>query len=103
MNISSIRQHFQQGTLLKAAKEKIVKQRYQTSSFTSPIFAGKINYLNIYEESLTKFQQKCDIRDYLDMSQTLNHIAKNNIPGDRKNCFTIYSQFSGFYIVLKIS
>lgn len=72
--------------------------RYQTSSFTSPIFAGKINYLNIYEESLTIFQQKCDIRDYLDMSQTLNHIAKNNIPGDIAE-FGSFREPSGYFIV----
>lgn len=71
--------------------------RYQTGSFTSPLFAQQIDYISIYEESLTKFQQKCDIRDYLDLCQSLNHIAKNNIPGDVAE-FGSYRGHSGYLI-----
>ncbi len=71
--------------------------RYHTDSFTSPLFAGSIDYLSIYEESLTRFEQKCDIRDYLDLSQTLNHIAKNKIPGDIAE-FGSFRGHSGYLI-----
>jgi hypothetical protein len=55
--------------------------KYTDYSFTSPLFADNIDYLDIYEESLTRFEQKCDIRDYMDLCQAMKHIAKNNISG----------------------
>lgn len=71
--------------------------RYQTSSFTSPLFADQVDYLSIYEESLTKFQQKCDIRDFMDMSQLLKHIRRTKITGDVAE-FGSYRGHSGYLI-----
>ena len=71
---------------------------YKTTSFTSPLFAGNIDFTDIYEESLTKFQQKCDIRDYMDLCQTLSHVAKNKIPGEVAE-FGSFRGHSGYLIV----
>jgi len=71
--------------------------RYREDSFTSPLFRGPIDFISIYEESLMHFQQKCDIRDYMDLCQALMHVAKNNIPGDVAE-FGSYRGHSGYLI-----
>lgn len=70
---------------------------YQTYSFTSPLFADRIDYLSIYEESLRRFEQKCDIRDYMDLCQALKHVTKNNIQGDIAE-FGSFRGHSGYLI-----
>ena len=71
--------------------------RYHSSSFTSPLFAGKIDFVSIYEESLTRFGQKCEIRDYLDLCQALSHIVTRKIPGDVAE-FGSFKGHSGYLI-----
>ena len=70
---------------------------YQTYSFTSPLFADRIDYISIYEASLKRFEQKCDIRDYMDLCQALRHIVKNKIKGDIAE-FGSFRGHSGYLI-----
>lgn len=70
---------------------------YQTYSFTSPLFSDRIDYVSIYEESLKRFEQKCDIRDYMDLCQALRHITKNKIEGEIAE-FGSFRGHSGYLI-----
>lgn len=56
--------------------------RYGNGEFVSPLLSrfGSA-FFDIYEESLTKFEKKTDIRDYIDLAQSLVSIADRKIPG----------------------
>jgi hypothetical protein len=57
--------------------------RYQNGDFVSPLLAiSGSSYYDIYRESLTRFEQKTDIRDYLDLSQLLYSITSRGIQGN---------------------
>ncbi|HNS11829.1 MAG TPA: TylF/MycF/NovP-related O-methyltransferase [Bacteroidia bacterium] len=74
------------------------KQDHQHSfDFVSPLFHGEIDYFKIYEESLLRFEKKCDIRDYMDLCQLIEHIHKSNIEGDVAE-FGSYKGHSGYLI-----
>ena len=78
--------------------ERIQKlDRYHSTSFTSPLFASNVDFVSIYEESLTRFGQKCEIRDYLDLCQALSYIVARKIPGDVAE-FGSYKGHSGYLI-----
>lgn len=57
--------------------------RYANEDFVSPLLAqhGRA-YLDIYRESLTRFGQKTDVRDYLDLCQLLTSVVTRGVPGN---------------------
>lgn len=54
---------------------------YRDTFFVSPALRDAVPVYQIYEESLTRFEQKCGLRDYLDLYQLLRHVHTQNIPG----------------------
>ncbi|MBP6335639.1 MAG: class I SAM-dependent methyltransferase [Bacteroidia bacterium] len=74
------------------------KQDHQHSlDFVSPILIEESDYFKIYEESLTRFEKKCDIRDYMDLCQLIKSIIDRNIPGDVAE-FGSFKGHSGYLI-----
>jgi len=69
----------------------------KTSSFVSPLLISKINYFDIYEESLLKFNKKCQIRDYMDICQILDWMLNQDLDGDLVE-FGSLEGHSGFLI-----
>ncbi len=57
--------------------------RYQNEDFVTPLVAESGDaFYRIYERSLERFQQKTEIRDYLDFSQILKSLAQRAVPGN---------------------
>lgn len=54
---------------------------YRETYFQSPVLHDSIPVYAIYEESLQHFEQKCGLRDYLDLYQLLRHIHLHRVPG----------------------
>jgi len=65
--------------------------------FVSPLFHSEIDHFKIYEESLERFEKKCDIRDYMDLCQLLEHVHEADIIGDVAE-FGSYKGHSGYLI-----
>ena len=55
---------------------------YAETHFVSPVLLDQPNPYEIYEESLHFFEQKCGLRDFLDLYQLLKNLVINEIPGD---------------------
>lgn len=55
---------------------------YSDTFFVAPQLAEPFSVYGIYEESLTRFEQKCGLRDYLDLAQAVAQIARSGVPGD---------------------
>lgn len=70
---------------------------YSSTYFVSPLLAGDAPAYEIYEESLTHFEQKCDIRDFLDLFQAIENMVKGEIAGDIVE-FGSYKGHSGYLI-----
>ena len=70
---------------------------YHDFYFVGPLLKDEIDYLAIYEESLRRFEQKCDIRDYLDLCQLIREIVINKVPGDIAE-FGAFRGHSGYLI-----
>jgi len=89
---------FENVVLTQLPFDRIEKvDRYRSASFTSPLFAEPIDFISIYKESLTRFGQKCEIRDYLDLCQGLLHVVRSKIPGGIAE-FGSYKGHSGYLI-----
>jgi predicted O-methyltransferase YrrM len=73
------------------------RDEYRDTFFVSPVLLDQPTPYEIYEESLLKFEQKCGLRDYLDLYQLLRHIVDNRIPGDIAE-FGSYRGHSGWLI-----
>jgi hypothetical protein len=73
------------------------RDEYRDTFFVSPVLLDQPSPYEIYEESLLKFEQKCGLRDYLDLYQLLRHIVDNRIPGDIAE-FGSYRGHSGWLI-----
>ncbi len=57
--------------------------RYQNGDFVSPLLAASgSSFYDIYRESLTRFQLKTDIRDYLDLCQLLHSVVQRGVAGN---------------------
>jgi hypothetical protein len=85
-----------------AALEKY--DHYNKFSFVSPILTSGINFNEIYNESIPKFgldtplfeyTAKCDIRDFMDLNQILDHLERNKLQGDIAE-FGSYKGHSGY-------
>ena len=70
---------------------------YAGTFFISPLLRDEIDVYGLYEESLQHFEQKCGLRDYLDLYQMLRHVCSNQVPGDIAE-FGSYRGHSGWLI-----
>jgi hypothetical protein len=79
---------------------------YNRFSFVSPLLISEFRYNGLYERSLDKFglrtpyfryTAKCDIRDFMDLTQIVTNVVKNNIEGDIAE-FGSYKGHSGYLI-----
>lgn len=70
---------------------------YADTYFVSPALVDKAAPYAIYEESLRYFEQKCGLRDYLDLYQFLRYVVENAVPGDVAE-FGSYRGHSGWLI-----
>jgi Macrocin-O-methyltransferase (TylF) len=79
---------------------------YNSYSFVSPLLTAELNFNEIYEKSLDRFDlrtpyfrytAKCDIRDFMDLSQLVTNVIRNEIKGDIAE-FGSYKGHSGFLI-----
>lgn len=68
-----------------------------STSFVSPLLLSKIDFFEIYEDSLKRFEPKCQIHDYMDLSQLLQYVIDNNIDGDVAE-FGSYKGHCGYLI-----
>ncbi len=81
------------------AERRLFERRdeYRDTFFVSPILLDRPGPYAIYEESLQHFEQKCGLRDYLDLYQLLRQVIDNGVPGDIAE-FGSYRGHSGYLI-----
>lgn len=73
------------------------RDEYADTWFISPILLDSPSPYEIYEQSLSLFDQKCGLRDFLDLYQMLCHVHRNAVPGDIAE-FGSYRGHSGYLI-----
>lgn len=73
------------------------RDEYAATHFIAPALRDDPGPYRIYEESLQRFEQKCGLRDYLDLYQVLRHVVDNRVPGDIAE-FGSYRGHSGWLI-----
>jgi len=71
--------------------------RQENSSFISPLLISDVDYFGIYESSLSLFERKCQIRDYMDLCQLLQTTIERQIEGDVAE-FGSFKGHSGYLI-----
>lgn len=81
------------------AEREIFQRRdeYAETHFIGPGLLDAPGPYRLYEESLALFEQKCGLRDYLDLYQLLKHVIDNRVPGDIAE-FGSYKGHSGWLI-----
>ena len=52
------------------------------TDLVSPLPGYPLDVFAIYEEALTRFEKKCDIRDFMDLCQLIKNTLDNGIEGD---------------------
>ena len=70
---------------------------YAGTYFVAPGLLDSPTPYELYEESLQRFEQKCGLRDFLDLYQVLRYIVRNKVPGDIAE-FGSYRGHSGYLI-----
>jgi hypothetical protein len=70
---------------------------YADTFFVSPVLVDDPTPYAIYQESLKLFEQKCGLRDFLDLYQLLKSINHQAVPGDIAE-FGSYRGHSGWLI-----
>lgn len=70
---------------------------YPDTHFVSPVLLDAPTPYAIYEESLRHFEQKCGLRDFLDLYQLLRSVVANGVAGDIAE-FGSYRGHSGYLI-----
>lgn len=73
------------------------QDEYADTFFISPVLHDPVPVYDIYRESLRHFEQKCGLRDYLDLYQMLRHVHAQQVPGDICE-FGSYRGHSGWLI-----
>jgi predicted O-methyltransferase YrrM len=73
------------------------RDEYPDTFFISPVLSARPSPYELYEESLAHFEQKCGLRDYLDLYQWLSSIQQRNVPGAVAE-FGSYRGHSGWLI-----
>ncbi|MBN1380079.1 MAG: class I SAM-dependent methyltransferase [Deltaproteobacteria bacterium] len=69
----------------------------EDTSFISPLLMSNIKYFDIYESSLSIFEMKCQIRDFMDLCQILQETFKRQVEGDLAE-FGSWKGHSGYLI-----
>jgi O-methyltransferase len=70
---------------------------YGDTTFVSPVLLDSPTPYALYAESLQRFEQKCGLRDYLDLYQLLRSVVRSAVPGDIAE-FGSYRGHSGWLI-----
>lgn len=70
---------------------------YSSTWFVSPVLLDMPSPYDLYAESLEHFEQKCGLRDFLDLYQLLRQVVVNEVPGDVAE-FGSYRGHSGYLI-----
>ncbi len=68
--------------------------RHQTTTsldLVSPLPNDPLDVFQIYEDALTHFEKKCDIRDFMDLCQLVHNTVDNGVAGD----FAEFGAFRG--------
>jgi len=73
------------------------QDEYSDTWFVSPVLLAKPSPYELYEESLAKFEQKCGLRDFLDLYQWVASVVERSVPGDIAE-FGSYRGHSGYLI-----
>jgi hypothetical protein len=55
---------------------------YDSLDFVSPLLLRNPSVFEIYRESLSRFEMKCEVRDFMDLCQAVEHVIRRNVPGD---------------------
>lgn len=89
---------FEYAAGLDAEKVQFARQdEYARTWFVAPCLQDSPGPYAIYQESLRLFEQKCGLRDFLDLYQVLRHVVENRVPGDIAE-FGSYRGHSGWLI-----
>ena len=89
---------FEQAVILEKESDSFERlDEYRETGFVSPSLLDEPSPYDIYEESLQHCEQKCGLRDFLDLYQLLRHVVQRNIPGDIAE-FGSYRGHSGWLI-----
>lgn len=73
------------------------RDEYAQTWFVAPNLLDQPTPYQLYAESLERFEQKCGLRDYLDLYQVLRYVVENDVPGDVAE-FGSYRGHSGWLI-----
>lgn len=73
------------------------QDEYADHPFVSPLLAADPSPYQLYDDSLRRFEQKCGLRDYLDLYQWLTSIEERRVRGDVAE-FGSYKGHSGWLI-----
>lgn len=71
--------------------------QYADTHFVSPVLLEQPSPYELYQESLRHFEQKCGLRDFLDLYQWIRQMVVNGVPGDIAE-FGSYKGHSGWLI-----
>lgn len=89
---------FEYTTGLEPEAAQMRKQdEYAKSGFISPVLLADPSPYELYEQSLQLFEQKCGLRDYLDLYQLLGSVHERGVPGEIAE-FGSYKGHSGWLI-----
>jgi predicted O-methyltransferase YrrM len=70
---------------------------YADAFFVSPVLLADPSPYDLYRDSLERFEQKCGLRDYLDLYQLLASVVERGVPGAVAE-FGSYKGHSGWLI-----
>lgn len=73
------------------------RDEYAETHFVAPGLLDEPTPYQLYEESLSYFEQKCGLRDFLDLYQILRYVVRSGVPGDIAE-FGSYKGHSGYLI-----
>ena len=89
---------FEYSTGLEPEAEQFLSQdEYAGSGFISPLLLADPSPYELYAQSLERFEQKCGLRDYLDLYQLLASVVQRGVPGAVAE-FGSYKGHSGWLI-----
>jgi O-methyltransferase len=55
---------------------------YDSLDFVSPLLLRNPSVFDVYRESLSRFEMKCEVRDFMDLCQAVDHVIRRKVPGD---------------------
>lgn len=89
---------FEYTTGLEPEADQMREQdEYSDSGFISPVLLADPSPYQLYSSSLERFEQKCGLRDYLDLYQLLESVVEREVEGDVVE-FGSYKGHSGWLI-----